>query len=396
MPVSQNRLPKNLTGQRPTWAEIDLHALAANFHLIRQKVGQGVGVMAVVKADAYGHGAVLCAQRLASEGAEWFGVALPEEGIELRNAGIEQAILCLGGFWEGQAAACIRYQLTPVVYRVDMLEALDRAAHDARIVAEVHLKIDTGMGRLGFRFDDLSEILSAPKRFSNLRVDGLMTHFAAADDPNCESLTEKQIARFGAAVAAFREAGYQPRYVHSTNSAGIYSHSDAWGNLVRPGGVLYGLWRDVLPLTDAPPQLLPVMSLRSQVILLKWVPVGETIGYGCTFEASRKTLVATIPLGYDDGYPRALSNRGHVIVGGVYASVIGRISMDLTLVDVTGIPDVALGDEVLLMGTDEPSGLSVTAEELAKISGTLSYEITCGIGKRVPRIVRELNPKPTA
>jgi alanine racemase len=197
-------------------------------------------------------------------------------------------------------------------------------------------------------------------------------------------------------VAAFREAGYQPRYVHSSNSAGIYSHSDAWGNLIRPGGVLYGLWRDVLPVADEPPKLQPVMSLRSQVILLKWVPVGETIGYGCTFEASRKTLVATIPLGYDDGYPRALSNRGHVIVGGVYASVIGRISMDLTLVDVTGIPDVALGDEVLLMGTDEPSGLSVTAEELAKISGTLSYEITCGIGKRVPRLVRELNPKPTA
>ncbi len=395
MPVSQNRLPKNLAGQRPTWAEIDLDALAANFQLIRRKVGQGVDVMAVVKADAYGHGADLCAQRLAKEGAGWFGVALPEEGIELRKAGIEQPILCLGGFWEGQAAVCLTYRLTPVVYRVDMLVALDRAAHEAGVIADVHLKIDTGMGRLGFRFDDLEGIISAPKRFSNLRVDGLMTHFAAADDPTCESLTEKQIARFGAAVAAFREAGYQPRYVHSTNSAGIYSHSDAWGNLVRPGGVLYGLWRDVLPLTDEPPQLLPVMSLRSQVILLKWVPVGETIGYGCTFEASRKTLVATIPLGYDDGYPRALSNRGHVIVGGVYASVIGRISMDLTLVDVTGIPDVALGDEVLLMGTDEPGGLSVTAEELAKISGTLSYEITCGIGKRVPRIVRQSNPKPT-
>lgn len=389
MPISQNRSPKHLAGQRPTWAEIDLDALAANFHLIRQKVGQDVEVMAVVKADAYGHGAVLCAQRLAGEGAGWFGVALPEEGIELRDAGIEQPILCLGGYWEGQAAACIKYQLTPVVYRVDMLAALDQAASDAGIVADVHLKIDTGMGRLGFRFDDLEEILSAPKRSSNLRVDGLMTHFAAADDPTCESLTENQITRFESAVAAFREAGYQPRYVHSANSAGIYSRSDVWGNLIRPGGVLYGLWRDVLPVTDAPPQLRPVMSLRSQVVLLKWVPVGETIGYGCTFEASRKTLVATIPIGYDDGYPRALSNRGHVIVSGVHASVIGRISMDLTLVDVTGIPDVALGDEVLLMGIDESSGVSVTAEELAKISGTLSYEITCGIGKRVPRIVRE-------
>ena len=281
---------KDLSAARPTWAEIDLDALSANYHLIQEKVGQGVDVMAVVKADAYGHGAVLCANRLADEGVNWFGVALPEEGIELRKAGIEQPILCLGGFWEGQAAVCITYRLTPVVYRLDMLAALDRAAQDAGVIADVHLKIDTGMGRLGFRFDDLGEIISAPKRFSNLRVDGLMTHFAAADDPTCESLTEKQIARFGAAVAAFREAGYQPRYFHSSNSAGIYSHSDAWGNLIRPGGVLYGLWRDVLPVADEPPKLQPVMSLRSQVILLKWVPVGETIGYGCTFEASRKTL----------------------------------------------------------------------------------------------------------
>ena len=388
MPVSPNLQSSKTTGHRPTWAEIDLDALSANYHLIQQKVGQSVDVMAVVKADAYGHGAVLCAKRLAIEGATWFGVALPEEGIELRDAGLEQPILCLGGFWEGQAAACIKYRLTPVIYRVDMLETLNGAAADAAVVADVHLKIDTGMGRLGFRFDDLAEILAAPKRFKNLRIDGLMTHFAAADDPACESLTEKQVTRFQSTATVFREAGYEPRYLHSANSAGIYSHSDAWGNLIRPGGVLYGLWRDVLPATNEPPQLLPVMSLRSQIVLLKWVPVGETIGYGCTFEASRKTLVATIPIGYDDGYPRAVSNRGHVIVGGVCASVIGRISMDLTLVDVTGIPDVARGDEVLLIGRDNPSGLSITAEEVAKISGTLSYEITCGIGKRVPRIVR--------
>ena len=174
----------------------------------------------------------------------------------------------------------------------------------------------------------------------------------------------------------------------NTCSAAIFSRADAWGNLIRPGGVLYGLWRDVLPATSEPPQLKPVMALYSQISLLKWVPAGETVGYGCTFEASRKTLVATIPIGYDDGYPRALSNRGHVIVRGVVASVIGRISMDLTLIDVTGVPEVAVGDSVLLLGVDQGSGLSVTAEEVAKISGTLSYEITCGIGKRVPRLVR--------
>lgn len=392
MPASQTLSLNQITAQRPTWAEIDLDALAGNFQLIQQQVGPAVKMMAVVKANAYGHGAVCCAKRLANEGADWFGVALPEEGIELRESGVDQPILCLGGFWEGQAAACLQYRLTPVVYRVDMMEALNRAASDAGVLADVHLKIDTGMGRLGFRFDDLSDALSASERCSNLRVDGLMTHFAAADDPSCDVLTEDQIDRFASAVDLFRQAGHRPTLLHSANSAGIYGHPDAWGTMIRPGGVLYGLWRDVIRTTEHSPRLRPVMSLHSRITLLKWVPAGETIGYGCTFEASRKTLVATIPIGYDDGYPRALSNRGHVIVRGLCASVIGRISMDLTLVDVTGVPDVTLGDPVLLIGTDAASGLAVTAEELAKISGTLSYEITCGIGQRVPRVVREAVP----
>jgi alanine racemase len=388
MPASQKLHTHNISGQRPTWAEIDLNALAANFHLIKRYVGARINVMAVVKANAYGHGAVACARRLAAEGADWFGVALPEEGIELRESGITQPILCLGGFWEGQAEVCVKYRLTPVIYRVEMMEALDGVARASGETVNVHLKIDTGMGRLGFRFDALSDALALLKRFENLRVDGLMTHFAAADDPGCEALTEDQITRFAAAVSAFRQAGHQPAFLHSANSAAIYSHSDSWGNMIRPGGVLYGLWRDVLPATVDAAELQPVMSLHSQISLLKWVPAGETIGYGCTFEASRKTLVATIPIGYDDGYPRALSNRAHVVVRGVCASVVGRVSMDLTLVDVTGVPGVALGDPVMLLGRDNAAGLSITAEELAKIAGTLSYEITCGIGKRVPRIVR--------
>lgn len=388
MPAAEKFYTHNVSGQRPTWAEIDLEALAANFHLIKRHVGPGINIMAVVKANAYGHGAVICAQRLAAAGADWFGVALPEEGIELREAGITQPILCLGGFWEGQAEACVKYRLTPVIYRVEMMEALDGVARAKGETVNVHLKIDTGMGRLGFRFDALSDAPRMLKRFENLRVDGLMTHFAAADDPTCEPLTEDQITRFSSAVSAFRQAGHQPTFLHSANSAAIYSHSDSWGNMIRPGGLLYGLWRDVLPATVDAAELQPVMSLHSQISLLKWVPAGETIGYGCTFEASRKTLVATIPIGYDDGYPRALSNRAHVVVRGVCASVVGRVSMDLTLVDVTGVPGVELGDPVILIGRDEAAGLSITAEELAKISGTLSYEITCGIGSRVPRIVR--------
>ncbi|MGH9970326.1 MAG: alanine racemase [Pyrinomonadaceae bacterium] len=379
-PVTSN----DARGHRPTWAEIDLDALASNLHVIRKRVGTGVNVLAVVKANAYGHGAVECARRLAREGANWFGVALPEEGIELRTSGIAQPILCLAGFWDGQAAACIQQRLVPAVYRIDMVEALNNAARDAGIIADVHVKIDTGMGRLGARFDDLTDFAEALKRFANIRVDGLMTHFAAADDPSCETLTGDQIERFASVAELFRSRGHKPTYLHSANSAGIFAHPEALGNMVRPGGVLYGVWRDILPPGTENNKLRPVMSLRSQVMLLKWVPEGETIGYGCTFEASRKTLVATIPVGYHDGYLRGLSNRGHVIVRGTYAPVVGRISMDLTILDVTNVAGVAPGDPVTLLGVD--GDLEIHSEELAKTAGTLSYEVTCGISQRVPRV----------
>ncbi len=379
------------TGRRPTWAEINLDALAANFQIVKNQVGAGVNVMAVVKANAYGHGAVRCAPRLEAEGADWFGVALPEEGIELRAAGIAKPILCLAGFWKGQAEACLQQQLVPAVYRLDMIAALDAAARERGEVADVHVKIDTGMGRLGVRYDEVNEFADALRRFSNIRLDGLMTHFAAADEPSCGPLTNDQVARFHQAVAAFREHGFEPRYRHLSNSAGIFAQlaasgklgGETGGNMVRPGGVLYGLWRDILAPEHRDQEFQPVMSLHSRITLLKWVPAGETVGYGCTFEATRKTLVATIPIGYDDGYMRALSNRGHAIIRGVYATVIGRISMDLTLIDVTNVPGVQLDDEIILLG--QAGGLSITAEELGKIAGTLSYEVTCGIGSRVPR-----------
>lgn len=373
-----------ISTHRPTWARIDREALAANFHVVKNQVGPDINVMAVVKANAYGHGAVECARRLEREGADWFGVALPEEGFELRFAGITKPILCLAGFWEGQASGCLQQQLVPVVYRLDMIEAFDRAAAERGEVADVHVKIDTGMGRLGVRFDELSDFVDALKKFKNIRVDGLMTHFAAADEPSCGPLTKDQIQRFENVAAAFRERGYRPTYKHLANSAAVFGQPAAWGNMVRPGGVLYGLWRDILAPADRDAPLRAVMSLHSRIMLLKWVPAGETVGYGCTFEASRKTLVATIPIGYDDGYMRALSNRGHAIIRGVSATVIGRISMDLTLIDVTNVPGVQLDDEVILMGHD--AGLAVSAEDLARTAGTLSYEVTCGIGARVPRV----------
>lgn len=372
---------------RPTWAEIDLNQLAANFKRIKQRVAATARIMAVVKANAYGHGAVECARRLAAEGADWFGVALPEEAIQLRNAGITQPVLCLAGFWPGQAAACIQHRLTPVIYRLDMLDALNQTAAEAGAIVDVHVKVDTGMGRLGVRFDQMSEFVGALERFPNVRIDGLMTHLAAADDNACRPLTVDQIRRFDETVEAFRARGYRPTHLHLANSAGVYGHRESWGNMVRPGGVLYGLWRDVLPLSVSNPQLVPVMSLHTRIIMLKWVPPGETIGYGCTFEASRRSLIATLPIGYHDGYMRGFSNRSHVIVRGVYAPVVGRISMDLTLIDVTDVAGADLHDQVTLLGRDRRNpDLRIKAEDLARIAGTLSYEVTCGVGDRVPRV----------
>jgi len=372
------------TTGRPTWAKIDLDALAHNFHLIRNRVGKEVKVLAAVKADAYGHGAVECARRLAAEGVDWFGVALPDEGIELRAAGNTKRILCLGGFWKGQENACLQQRLTPVVYRLDMIEALDRAAKDAGIVADVHVKVDTGMGRLGVRNDEVSEFLEALKKFENIRVDGVMTHLAAADDPAHEVFTQEQLKNFQVAVKAFREHGYSSAFIHAANSAAIFSHPDARGDIVRPGGTLYGFTRDVLSPQIAAPSFRPVMSLYSRIMLLKQVAKGERLGYGCTFQTTRDSLIATIPIGYADGYRRNLSNCGRVILRGNFVPVIGRVSMDLTLIDVTDVPDVRLNDLVILLGRE--GQLSITAEEIAETIGSLSYEITCGISSRVPRI----------
>ena len=382
--MSSAKLDQFQTLGRPTWAEIDLENLAANFSSIKKRVGAERRIMAVVKANAYGHGAVDCARRLAREGADWFGVALPEEGIKLRESGIVQPILSLGGFWSTQTSACIQQQITPVVYRLDMIQALDQAAREAGLVADVHVKIDTGMGRLGIRFDELGEFVDGLRQFGNIRVDGLLTHFAAADDPSCKPLTQDQITRFDEAVRLFRERGYRPTHLHLANSPGVWGQSEGWGNMVRPGGALYGLWRDILPHAAEKPGLAPVMSLYSRITLLKWVPQGETIGYGCTFEASRKTLIATLPVGYDDGYMRGLSNRAHVIVRGTYAPVVGRVSMDFILIDLTNVAAAEVGDKVTLIGQEDD--LKIPAEDLAKIAGTLSYEVTCGISERVPRL----------
>ncbi|MFN2596593.1 MAG: alanine racemase [Pyrinomonadaceae bacterium] len=370
-------------GGRPTWAEIDLDALASNLREVRRVVGAGVKVMCVVKADAYGHGSPSCARRLEREGADWFAVALPEEGVGLRAAGVTKPILCFEGFWEGQAALCVRERLTPIIFRLDAAEAFDRAARDAGADAEIHVNIDTGMNRLAVRADAAAEFASRLREFRNLRVGGLLTHFTSADEADAVGFTHEQARRFASAVESFRAAGHEPEVEHLSNSAATFAEAAARATMVRPGGVLYGLWRDVLRPQGEPPRLRPVMALRSRITLLKRVPAGETVGYGRTHTLARASLITTLPVGYADGYRRALSNRARVVVRGHYAPVVGRVSMDLTVVDVTDMPGVTCEDVATLIGTDGDCG--VTAEDLARDAGTISYEITCGVGARVPR-----------
>ncbi len=371
---------------RPTWAEIDLGALQRNYAAMKRQLQSGVELMAVVKADGYGHGAVDCARRLEKAGADWFGVALPEEGSELRRAGISQPICCLGGFWRGQAERIIADDLVPAVFRLDSVGELnDRARALGRVVG-YHLKIDTGLGRLGAPESDLAEFARELRRFENAKLTGVLTHFAEADgeDPG---FTGEQITRYQRAVGLLRGLGFNPRYEHLANSAGIHAHPRAHGNLARSGAALYGLVGDVLAPHLPPPPLDPVMSVHTRIILLKQVGPGTPLGYGRTFTASRESLIATIPIGYADGLRRNLSNTGRVLVHGTYAPIVGRVSMDLTIVDVTDVRRVSVGDEVVIIGCQGTNRLA--AEDLARDAGTISYEIVTGISRRVHRVVRD-------
>jgi alanine racemase len=376
---------QQLFPQRPTWVEISLARLARNCRTIKEHLPPAVQLMAVVKADAYGHGAARCAQVLEQAGADWFGVALLEEALELRAAGISKPVFCLGGFWPTQAEELIQLELTPVLYRLDAAAALNERARAHHRVVNVHVKVDTGMGRLGVPLAELADFCAAFKAFTHLRLDGLMTHLASADDED-STYTEKQIALFQTALALLLSHGFAPTWRHLANSAGMHAYPQARGNLVRVGALLYGLTRDILRPGNEPWPVEPVLSLHSRVAWLKTVPAGTAIGYGSTFITQRESRIATIPIGYADGLSRALSNRGRVIVRGSFAPIVGRVSMDLTTLDVTGVPDVALDDEVILLGAR--GGLQIVAEDLAAQLGTVSYEIITGISARVPHVYR--------
>jgi alanine racemase len=373
----------DVTASRPTRAEINLDNLVHNLRVMKSAAGPEVATMAAVKADAYGHGAVQCAQALEQAGCEWFGVALPEEGSALRHAGITNPILCMSGFWEGQEETVIASRLTPALFRLDLLDRLDRASRNAGLISEYHLKVDTGMGRLGVPGGALQGFLDEARRFQNLSLGGVMTHFASADDPGKTEFTRQQMTSFDRAVEMVRSKGFTPAWVHEANSAAAHAGAGPRGNLVRLGGVLYGLWRDVTNPAIPPLDWRPVMSLHTRVLYLKTLPAGSPLGYGGTFVTRRESRIATLPIGYEDGLSRALSNRGRVLVRGELAPIVGRISMDLTLVDATDVGGVSIGDEVVIIGSQGER--QITAEEVAALAGTISYEVTCGISDRVPR-----------
>ncbi len=370
---------------RPTIAEINLSSLRANYERIKGGIPQGCGILAVVKADAYGHGFMDVAAELEKVGVTAFGVAFLAEGIQLRKSGIDRSVLVLGGIYPGQERKCVGFNLSAAVFHPDQLRALDAAARKLFRKALIHLKVDTGMGRLGISHDQAEDFFRELKGFRHLELEGIFSHFASADelDGDADDFTRLQEERFAATVATAARLGFSPRYLHMANSAAAISRSISCCNLIRPGITLYG----ALPSMDFQGMLdlQPVMSLRSRIGMLKWVEPGTSISYARRYVARERTLIASVPVGYADGYLRAFTNRGEAIVRGQRARVTGTVCMDWIMLDVTKVNGVMVGDEVTLLGCDR-EGNCIRVEELAALAGTIPYEIFCTISKRVPRV----------
>jgi len=374
---------------RPTWVEISLSRLRRNFDHVRQLAGAR-HVMAVIKADAYGHGAVPIARCLAACGVDWFGVATVEEALELREAGIAQPILLLGGLYMSDPAHLIEYQLTPTVSSTARLDTYAECAQRFGKPIEFHLKVDTGIGRLGLPLDRLEAFLEHYRELRGLELTGFFTHLASAEDL-VATQNEEQAACFRSALEALRAAGIDPKWTHVSNSAALWVGLKFPENLVRVGALLFGYCMPILapPGREAPKGELfePVLTFKSRVVYLKDVPTGTPLGYGGAFHTRRPSRIATVPVGYADGLSRGLSNRGRTIIRDRYARIVGNISMDLALLDVTDVPGADVGDEVILLGSSPHC--SITALEIAQELGTVPYEVLCSIGKRVPRVYRD-------
>lgn len=370
-----------------TWAEVSLAALGENFHAVQKHVGEGVTICAVVKADGYGHGAVECALALEAEGAPWLGVTDAAEGRALRSAGIWTRILLMTGIWKGEEDGIVSHNLTPTIWETWHIERLEKAARKQQVDLPVHLKVDTGMNRLGATIEALPQLCAKLAACEHLHLEGVSTHFASAEVLDAED-APRQMKMFEEALAVLAAHGLHPPLVHMGNSAAVSARPDTWKTMVRPGILLYGYSLPVMRggeiVAEPTLPLTPVLTWKTRVLTVKDVAAGEAVGYMGSYITKERSRIAVLPVGYADGYPRLLSNRARVIVRGEYAPVVGRVSMDLTAVDVGHIPGVAVGDEVILIGAN--NGKSVDAVELARLCESVPYEILCGISQRVPRV----------
>jgi len=383
---------------RPTWAEISIDHLIHNYQTLR-KAASGTGVIAVVKANAYGHGVLACAAALETAGAQWLGVTSVEEGAAVRSVCARARILVMCGVWEHEAEAVIEHRLTPVVWEAAHIDWLDDAAKHRGLGPQsvpVHLEIDSGMARQGVRLSELPALLNRLDRAKSLALEGVMTHFHSPELLDGKS-TAEQTERFDSALEMIMGGGFRPKVIHAGNSATLLAIDGAQGlrnlaakhgacAMLRPGLALYGYaprfsGNGVLP---AASELQPVLTWKTRVVSLRTIEPGEHAGYCATFSAKRRSRLALLSAGYADGLNRLLSNRGEVLVRGRRAPIAGRISMDLTIVDVTDVDAAALGDEVVLLGAQGKE--RITAYDLADCVGTIPYEVLCGISARVPRV----------
>ncbi|MGH7782053.1 MAG: alanine racemase [Candidatus Binataceae bacterium] len=373
---------------RPTVAEIDLAALRANYHALRAVATHGE-LMVVVKADGYGHGAVTVARTLGAEGCRNFGVATIDEARELRRADIAARIFLQAGFFAEQAREIVELSLTPFVFDSALIAPLEAAAKSAgtRGRFPIHLKIDTGASRLGVLPANLPAFIDAMRAAPSLHLEGLCTLLANAGDP-ASPITDRQLSVFRAALETLRAAGFAP-IAHVANSAALVLRDDSHFNLVRPGLAIYGL--PPVAAVRERVELRPVMTFKTRLMQTKRVPAGSGVGYGHTFIAPRESIIGVLPVGYADGYRRGLQHGGEVLVRGARAPVVGAVSMDLTTIDLTEVPGAAVGDEVILWGQSreaEHGGASISVNDVARLAQTISYEMLCTVGRRVPRICR--------
>lgn len=370
---------------RRVHADIDLDAVLFNFEQMSKNIPDKTRIIAVVKTDAYGHGAVPIASFIEPLEYLWgFATATVDEAIELRKAGIKKPILILGYTFPECNEDIVKYDIRQTVYAFDMAKALSEEAVRQNKKAYIHVKLDTGMGRIGYQnAKEAAEDASKMKSLPMIEMEGVFTHFANADTENQE-YTLKQIAKFDQMVKAMEDAGVTFSMKHCANSAGIIELTDKKFDLVRAGIISYGLWPSDEVKKDVV-QLKPILSLKSHVVYVKEIEPGTAVSYGSTWVAEEKRKIATVPVGYGDGYPRSLSNKGYVLIKGYKVPIVGRVCMDQMMIDVTAIPEeIKIGDRVTLIGQD--GDLTITAEELGDLSGRFNYELVCDLGNRIPRI----------